>query len=1077
MDNLKKYESINDYTIVLCTRDYRKLGQISEIKCDSINFTEHLNSANEFSFAVYKTTFLISERKNFTNVLSNEEYKTYKLYKEWLWNNIVDHRLIWVKELNEYYEISVSLNDGQEVVKTITAKGLCETELSNYILDGLEINSEDDIARDDYEPTTFCNFEKPSSSLLHRALKDKAPNYTIDHVDSSLMKLQRTFSVSRGTDIYSFLTGDVADQFNCLFVFDSAKRSVSAYDLYTTCLECGHRGDFISKCPKCGNENLKHMNYFGEDTTIFVDKENLTDEIDFSSNADEVKNCLKMVAGDDLMTSTVRLLNQNGSDYLYYISDFQMNDMPKELVEKLKQYEVDYASYTEEYQKLVSNFYKYTDDILYLQSGMMPDVTYPETNATTEAKKIEDQFTSATEDNTLGLAKVTSSTSSETVNIALKNYIKIFIKSGYVKAEPTGTFSYSGIKEKENPNDKDISYGYWKGTFTVTNYSNEDDVVITKELTILVHDNYEEFVKQKILKELSKESDEDSVFDVLAIKDLKFFKNALTEYSYNRLVSFHDAIQSALDVLIQINQASEQAELYEALYVPYYEKLVASQNEMDKRQAEIDEKQKLLDDVNTSILSIQNTLNFKNYLGEDLYNIYCAYRREDVYENSNYISDGLTNAELIDRAKEFIETANNELVKSAEPQYTISSTLYNLLRIKEFEPIVDKFKLGNWIRVKIDGTIYRLRLVDISYSTGDTSKINVEFSTVSKAQNLVSDIQQIVQSAKSMSTNFSYVAKQAGKGNTAKSDVDDWLNNGLNSAMINVRNSDDSMLMNENGILCRYLDEDTGEYSPKQLRIFHNGIVLTKDNWQTVSQAIGEHTYTIYNPNTNDTENYTGYGVSADFLTSLYITGKTLIGGRIYSSNYSDGTHNKDKAGSTLNLDDGTFDFAAGGLRYDGNRLIISSKTIGDSLENVDVTAENLHIKAGNIDGGINLSQIDGTKDNKIQPEQISKINSNQIDGKIDASKIDGKIVSSQIESISSSQINSTIQSSQIENSLTNKKITNSTFSGDIDCENGTINNLTVNAITTSNKSGITQDVVIGDTTLRFVNGICVQVI
>lgn len=1066
MTDLQKYKNMDEYTIVLCARDYRKLGQISDVKCDSINSSEHLNSANEFSFAVYKANFLISEKKNFVNILSDEEFKKYKVYKEWLWNQIIDHRLIWVKELNEYYEITVSLDDGLQVVKNVTAKALCESELSNYILDGLEINSEDDIARDDYEVTTFCNFEKPTASLLHRVLKDKAPNYKIGHVDTSLQKLQRTFSVSRGTDIYSFLTSDVADQFNCLFIFNSATRTVSAYDLYTTCLKCGNRGDFVSECPNCGNTDLKLMNYFGEDTTVFVDKENLTDEIQLSSNADEVKNCLKMVAGDDLMTSTIRLLNQNGSDYLYYISDFQMNDMPKELVEKLKQYELDYSNYTEEYQTHVSHFYKYTDDILYLKSGMMPDVKYPEVTAESEANKIVKQFTESTEDNSLGLENVTTSTSSSTVNSALNNFVKIFIKSGYVKAEANGKFSYSGIRTEEGK--KDVSYGYWTGTFTVTNYSDKDDVVTTQQLTILVHNKYDEFINQKILKELNKESDDDSVFDVLAVKDLNFFKNALTEYSHTRLVSFHDAIQSALDILIQLNQGAENAELYNELYVPYYEKLKACQNEMDKRQADIDKKQEQLDVANDSILKIQKELDFRNYLGEDLYNIYCAYRREDVYENSNYISDGLSNTELIDRAKEFIETAHNELLKAAEPQYTITSTLYNLLKLKEFEPIVDKFQLGNWIRVKIDGKLYRLRLTGASFSSGNTNEINVEFSTVTNTQNLVSDIKQIIQSAKSMSTNFTYVAKQAEKGNVAKSDVDDWINNGLNSALVNVRNSDDSMLMNENGILCRYLDEDTGEYSPKQLRIFHNGIVLTKDNWQTVSQAIGEHTYTIYNPNTNDTENYTGYGVSADFLTSLYITGKTLIGGRIYSSNYSDGTHNKDKAGSTLNLDDGTFDFAAGGLRYDGNRLIISSKTIGDSLENVDVTAENLHIKAGNIDGGINLSQIDGTKDNKIQSEQISKINSNQIDGKIGAS---------QIESISSSQINSIIQSSQIENSLTNKKITNSTFFGDIDCENGTINNLTVNTITTSKKKGITQDVVIGDTTLRFVNGICVQVI
>ena len=1068
MTDLQKYKNIDEYAIVLCARDYRKLGQISDIKYDSINSSEHLSSANEFSFAIYKANFLVSGKKNFVNVLSDEEFKKYKIYKEWLWNQIVDHRLIWVKELNEYYEITVSLDDGAQVVKNITAKTLCESELSNYILDGLEINSEDDIVRDDYEITTFCNFEKPSASLLHRVLKDKAPNYKIGHVDTSLQKLQRTFSVSRGTDIYSFLTGDVADQFNCLFVFDSATRTVSAYDLYTTCLKCGNRGDFVSECPNCGNTDLELMNYFGEDTTVFVDKENLTDEIQLTSNADEVKNCLKMVAGDDLMTSTIRLLNQNGSDYLYYISDFQMNDMPKELTEKLKKYEVDYNNYTEEYQNHVSHFYKYTDDILYLESGMMPDVTYPSPTAESEAKEIVKQFTESTEDNSLGLEKVTTSTSSSTVDSALNNFVKIFIKSGYVKAEAKGVFSYSGIRTEEGK--KDVSYGYWTGTFTVTNYSDKDDVTTTQELTILVHDKYDEFVNQKILRELNKESDEDSVFDILAIKDLNFFKKALTEYSHRRLVSFHDAIQSALDILIQLNQGTENAELYNELYVPYYEKLQSCQAEMDKRQSEIDDKQKLLDETNDSILKIQKDLNFRNYLGEELFNIYCAYRREDVYENSNYISDGLSNTELIDRAKEFIETAHNELLKAAEPQYTITSTLYNLLKIKEFEPIVDKFQLGNWIHVKIDEKLYRLRLTDASFSSDNTNEINVEFSTATNSQNLVSDIKQIIQSAKSMSTNFSYVAKQAEKGNVAKSDVDDWLTNGLNSAMVNVRNSDDSMLINENGILCRYKDEDTGEYSPKQLRLFHNGIVLTKDNWETVSQAVGEHTYTVYNPETNDTEVYTGYGVSADFLTSLYVTGKIIIGGNIYSSNYSDGTHDKDKAGSTLNLEDGTFDFAAGGLRYDGKRLIISDKAIGDSLQNVNVSAENLHIKAQNIDGSISLSIVDGTKDGKIQSEQISKINSSQIEGKIS---------SSQIDSISSSQINSIIKSNQIENTLTNKKITDSTFSGDINCENGTINSLAVNSITTSSSNdnyvGITQDVVIGDTTLSFVNGICVK--
>ena len=51
---------------------------------------------------------------------------------------------------------------------------------------------------------------------------------------------------------------------------------------------------------------------------------------------------------------------------------------------------------------------------------------------------------------------------------------------------------------------------------------------------------------------------------------------------------------------------------------------------------------------------------FESYLGEH-YNIFCSYRREDTYDNKNYISDGLNNAEIIQRAKEFIQIAKKEL--------------------------------------------------------------------------------------------------------------------------------------------------------------------------------------------------------------------------------------------------------------------------------------------------------------------------------------------------------------------------------------------------------------------------------
>ena len=1011
---------IEDYTIVLSTRSYKHLGQITGIKSDAVQCNNHLNSANELSFTITKYDLV----EGLCNVLNDEEYQRYKLAQTILWNQIVDYRLIWVKETNEYYEIKVSTEDAAETIKTVTATSLCEAELGQLNIDSLEINSESDIEREDYVITTFYNQTDPRASLLNRVLADKAPHYTIEYVDSSLWNIQRTFSVS-GTNIYDFLTGEVSEQFNCLFVFNSAKRSISVYDLYTTCLDCGHREDFYDECPKCKSKNLK---YFGTDTTIFVDKKNLTDSIHLETNADERKNCLKLIAGDDLMTATVRLLNQNGSDYIYYISDFQMDDMPEELVVKLKDYQNDYDDYTETYQEAMETYYEATDEILRLKSSMMPTIEQAEVTATTEAAKLTEANLSP-----VAISSVSASTSVATVNTALKNYAKVYVKSGYVKIEVNegATFKYVGEHVGETALDT-YRYGTWTGSFTVTNYSDKDDVVKTNQMSITVYDRMEEFTKQRVLKQIAEDDDDGSIFDVLSIEDIDEFSHALTYYSLNRLTSFNDAIQGAIDVLIQLNQGEKDSEFYSVLYEPYYAKLQACQTEMDKRQKEIDAVQDRLDKANESMTSIQNELNFRTYLGEELYNIYCAYRREDTYENANYISDGLSNVELIERAKEFLEAAHKELKRAAEPEYTITSTLKNFLVLDEFKPIVDYFELGNWIRVKVENVIYRLRLIGYSINFGSLQDVSVEFANVTKVKDMVHEAQEIRKTTQSMASSFTYVSKQAEKGNKAQSNVNDWIANGLNSALVNITSNDGNMLQNDHGILCRYKDKDTGEYSPKQLKILYNNIVLTKDGWKTCAQAIGEHSYTVYNPAINDTETYTGYGVTAEFLTAPHITGKMIIGGQIYSTNYSDGSFERAPQGTFLDLEEGTFSFAGGNLTYDGTDLAISAKSLGDSLQDVDVTAENLQINASKIQGKIKSNQIENITpsqingDVSVKAENIittnKKIQSAQIESLV-SSKITGKVTSSQIENITPSQINGDVSVKAENINVTNKKI------------------------------------------------------
>lgn len=869
--------TVEDFTIVLSDRSHSHKGQIVNI--DNFVYRANLNSANEISFTIYKE-------------LDNNN--------ELLWDEIIDLRLVWIKELNEYFEIYVGVSETDCLVKNITGASLCEAELSQTLLRNIEINTEDDIARDDYVVTKFYD-SNGEGSLLHRIL-EKVPHYSIKHVDDSLRNLQRTFSIDNKS-VYDFLTGECAEQFNCLFQFDSVERSISVYDLYTVCADCGYRGEFNDECPECNSTDLL---YYGIDTTIFVSTENLTDEITYDTDVDSIKNCFKLEAGDDNMTAAVVACNPNGSAYLYYFSDEQKRDMPNALKDKLESYDALVESYAEEYKELSEELYDCIDKIIYYQSEMMPTIEIAEVTASTEVAKL-----TANNLSPIGLTTVSSYTSTATVNSALKNFAKVFVKSGFVKVEiDSGSFTYVGKDGDDN------DYGNWTGRFKVTNYSDEEDVAYSDTMTIQVTNDVMYYLEQRIKKNIANnDSDDGSIFDVLSITNLDNFKNALTYYCYNRLESFADAIQGVIDILIEEKQSGEDSDYYSQFYTPYYNKLTACQNEMNVRSATI----KSYEDRETSLIKqrndIQDVLDFEAYVGEELYNVFCSYRREDTYKNDNYISDGLDNAEIFRKAVDFIDVAKQEIVRSGEHQHSMSANLYNLLIMEEFAPIKDFFELGNWIRCKFDDSVYRLRLVSYEISGKNLSSINTEFSDMTKTASGVNDLKSIIQDATSMASSYSYVAKQASQGDKAQNTLKDFVKDGLNSALINIKNNIyEEVTFGNHGIIAKSYDDISDDYSPEQLRITHNILAFTEDNWKTSNLGLGKHNYHYYDNGV--LKMGTGYGLSSKFVQAGHINGSQVIGGEIYSQNYSP------IAGTYINLNNGTFSFAGGKIKYDGTNLV-----------------------------------------------------------------------------------------------------------------------------------------------------------
>lgn len=789
--------------------------------------------------------------------------------------------------------------------------------------------------------------KKMRSSLLHRVLHDKYPEWTIAHVDDSIANIQRIFTADK-TNPYTFLTNNVAQEIDALFQFDSVNRTISLYDLDNICKECGYRGNFVDFCPKCGNTKKENMiEGYGRNTGIYISTENFAEQISIDGDSDNVKNAFRVSGGDDIITAAVRNCNPNGTNYLYHFSQDMLDEMPKELVKKLAKYEEEYASISANFEDLTNQWYQAVDDVMYLKSGKMPDTPIPgNTKANEQLVDLTNKFNKG---QTVGLKGIEVNPTTSDEKLKARAYTKAVI--GMAKAIIDPRYTVEAIEKAE---DYPIISDYntttktrtWTGKFRVTSLGkvdekgNIEEAISETAVAVIVNDNEEEYLRQKIQKSLDRsDAAMKIIFD---IEDDDEFEEALNEYCLSRLESFESTYQGAMEICADNGVTSENKDFYHVhLYRDIYEPLMKRRDKITAKIAKISEDIKALEKTRDDLLEqrkeIQGSLNLEDYLGEDLYNIYKLYLRESEFTNSNYISEGLDidkdnyNSEVIRKARELIGVANEELLKASELQVSLTDNLYNLLSTKEFKNWKDKFEIGDWIINRIDDELYKLRLISVTMDY-DTRDIQVTFSNTVRYRNNTSDIGSILSSAQSIATTYNYTAHQAKQGDEANTSIKDMENNGVDATKYNiVAGAENGVIIDEHGILCTIVDDATGEASPKQIKILNNMIAFTDDNWTTVSTGIGEITYNL------NGKTQTEYGVN----TKIMVAGK-MIAGDIYSSNYSSSSNK----GTHIDLNSGSFDLAGGKIDF-----------------NSDTNVLDINVAHINYGSGVNaptVSQIDG---------------------------------------------------------------------------------------------------------------------
>ena len=289
------------------------------------------------------------------------------------------------------------------------------------------------------------------------------------------------------------------------------------------------------------------------------------------------------------------------------------------------------------------------------------------------------------------------------------------------------------------------------------------------------------------------------------------------------------------------------------------------------------------DGYTSQITTIENEMKYINeqcnvqkYIknrGQNLYNELLNYWVEGTYTNENLaVLENTTIAEMIDLAKELMETAENDLVRSAQPQFQLSVSAVNFIKLLEYKEFTNQLELGRTICIeKTEDILYAPALLSLEYDLDDAETFTLTFSNAAKVDETMMTYAELLQETSSVSrtvaSNWLDLTAYSKNKENLKKLTESPLDRTLRAAQKNM--AAQAFIVDETGILGRKYDDDSHtSFLPEQIRIINNTILFTQDNWETAALALGKIQYG---------EGQEAYGLVADVLVGNLMLSSQMV--------------------------------------------------------------------------------------------------------------------------------------------------------------------------------------------------------
>lgn len=296
-----------------------------------------------------------------------------------------------------------------------------------------------------------------------------------------------------------------------------------------------------------------------------------------------------------------------------------------------------------------------------------------------------------------------------------------------------------------------------------------------------------------------------------------------------------------------------------------------TETQISQKQAEITAKQAEVDAAKANISGLQADLSLGANFTIDQLAVLNRYIIQAVYKEDNItFTESMDFAARQQAISDLYAKGQKLLARLSERRIEITIDCDNFVLDKQFETFRDNLILGRLIRVELERStdVANMMLLgfELNYSTRELS---LEFGNRYRLMDAYSKYQDLYGRTTSTSNTVAWNKSDwsYGKRSGKIDQMSEFMNSSLDlskNAIVNSTN--EAMTIDDTGLTGRTKSED-GEVNPEQIKIVHNAIAFTTDNWQTSAMAIGK----LYFP-----DGTSGFGINAKYLIGDIILGHSM---------------------------------------------------------------------------------------------------------------------------------------------------------------------------------------------------------